>query len=564
MKRVGIASSILLVIGFAALAGNPTPSPPPDASESRRGLVNTGSQTLGGLKTFVDGGIIATLRTGTTFEGTVILTGFSDGGSPYAIQNSTNSETVSNLTLYVNPDGGNDSNSCIQSNLPCASTMGALSKVPKIIKHIVNIEHSAGVISQPGVLIENFEFYVSGYLVIRGAGYVPATLGAGPVSGSDATWVTGTNIWQNSVSVVSGGWATDALKGLFVCATAQDATACVNGARSCNCRPIVSNTSTTITYIGGMPVSPTGSPYEIRVPSTTLSQTSISGNPTGANSAFEIRNTIRRSVPASGPAGSGVSIADVNITGTSTTSTIFGVSNAALLIVGARFIVPPSFSGSVIGIQGGSSLFSSSGVFGNGFVVDCAGSAATCFGVGTSGSGYVLSVGASAFIRGAPALRIVGTGTLSGTGYSETQTTGTNVFEASGFFGRGLMSGRYICPPGSSGTGVLVGTTPSTPTADSMAFSGGGVYDIANCATGIRITGNSHWKLGSTSVFTDTATALRVDKGGRIEIGGTTITFNGTVTNEIQVDGTNYTLSAVDALSPQVTPVNAYGSWVGR
>ena len=54
---------------FALLVLSQNPSPPPDATATRRGLVNTGTQTFGGIKTFVDGGIIADLRPGSTFNG---------------------------------------------------------------------------------------------------------------------------------------------------------------------------------------------------------------------------------------------------------------------------------------------------------------------------------------------------------------------------------------------------------------------------------------------------------------------------------------------------------------
>jgi hypothetical protein len=59
----------LALLALALLAApSPMPSPPPDATPTTRGLVSTGAQKFGGLKTF-DGGIQADIRPGSYFNG---------------------------------------------------------------------------------------------------------------------------------------------------------------------------------------------------------------------------------------------------------------------------------------------------------------------------------------------------------------------------------------------------------------------------------------------------------------------------------------------------------------
>jgi len=178
---------LILLVGLFAYA-NPTPSPPSDATATKRGLVNTTSQTFSGLKTYVDGGIIADLRTGSTFEGNPILTGFSDGGSSFItsttpIINGRSFETTGSLNLFVNGELGNDNNDCTDGGpFACATISGALFRTPREIQHTTIITtqglSDGGVLDYAGFLLDpSFRFRLDSGITTTALLTIRGTLG---------------------------------------------------------------------------------------------------------------------------------------------------------------------------------------------------------------------------------------------------------------------------------------------------------------------------------------------------------------------------------------------------
>lgn len=220
---VRAAMSVLALLAFTVLAG-PTPSPPPDATATRRGLVGVGTQEFGGLKTFVDGGIVADLKSGTTFNGLQIVTttvndggvllnllpGSTIGGQSFVtsstdagliLQLMTGStynglefltvdagyvplssiQTTAAVTLYVDPTG-NDSNACTSTGTSaCLTVNGALAKLPRFINHNVILNLAAG--TYVPFTIGPFIIMGGVSLSIVGAALAPTTVPSGTATG---------------------------------------------------------------------------------------------------------------------------------------------------------------------------------------------------------------------------------------------------------------------------------------------------------------------------------------------------------------------------------------------
>ena len=111
------------------------------------------------------------------------------------------------------------------------------------------------------------------------------------------------------------------------------------------------------------------------------------------------------------------------------------------------------------------------------------------------------------------------------------------------------------CPAGSTGHGL--GTAQST--APSIFDSPGhnNLYNIQveNCATGVEHRGGGRTFINTLTCVNTTTCAL-VGNGSTLQM--TSASFSG-VTNELQVDGTNYTYSFFTGLSPKRI-VGSHGS----
>lgn len=90
---------------------NPTPAPPPDANENRRGVVSTGAQSFGGKKTFLGGAAVvgllavagATLLEGTDPAAPAVVVRAAPGQSKDALQVQT---ADGGVLMAVTQDGG--------------------------------------------------------------------------------------------------------------------------------------------------------------------------------------------------------------------------------------------------------------------------------------------------------------------------------------------------------------------------------------------------------------------------------------------------------------------------
>jgi hypothetical protein len=91
-----------------------------------------------------------------------------------------------------------------------------------------------------------------------------------------------------------------------------------------------------------------------------------------------------------------------------------------------------------------------------------------------------------------------------------------------------------------------------------------GTHFVTGCGNGLAASEGSTITLntGAALGIASSTTGIQVARGGRIFLNAITPTFT-SVTNELQVDGTNYTHANLVAASPQVLN-SPYGSWVAR
>lgn len=206
--------TVLALLAFTVLAG-PTPSPPPDATATRRGLVNVGTQEFGGLKTFLDGGIIADLRPGSTYNGLEFLT--VDAG--YVLLSSL--QTTAAVTLYVDPTGS-DANACTAiGTAACLTVNGALAKLPKFINHNAVVNVAAGTYAP--FTIGAFTIMGGVSLSIIGAALAPTTVPSGTATGLVGSYDAGRFPSRPSITDPTQAWSpkwgvneTYFMRGLFL------------------------------------------------------------------------------------------------------------------------------------------------------------------------------------------------------------------------------------------------------------------------------------------------------------------------------------------------------------
>lgn len=235
---------ILLPLLLAA-----TPSPPPDATTTVRGLVNTKDQAFSGHKHF-DGGIYTPKINGVPVETTAVV------------------------SLFVNPTGSDTAN-CTDVSTPCATINGARAKLPNHLRHNATITLAAGTYTlTSSQLIDGLTMTDGVSLTIQGSTtwtqWTPASgTATGALTGFTALAFPTRAIFTDSTQTwpAASTWAAAGLgiRGRFVCMT--------SGIQSGNKFPISAASPTTLevsrtSFTGGNPA--TGNTYEICTPSTIL------------------------------------------------------------------------------------------------------------------------------------------------------------------------------------------------------------------------------------------------------------------------------------------------------
>lgn len=228
-------------------------SPPPDATATRRGLVNTKTQTFGGLKTFVDGGVSVqgdlAIDGGLRVSGSAVIDGgLTVGGFPVV------TATSAPMTLFVEKDGGSDSNACTDAGVgACLTLAGALAKVPKFLNHSVTVNVAAGAYAET-FAVDGFSIAQGATLAITGT-MTTATLTTGTATGTVTSYAAPSVTAVPSITDSAQSWTASNLRGRFVTFT--------SGALSGQSHPIYDNTATTIT-LSTTAASMNGATYTIQ------------------------------------------------------------------------------------------------------------------------------------------------------------------------------------------------------------------------------------------------------------------------------------------------------------
>lgn len=426
--------------------------------------------------------------------------------------------TTAAMTLYVDPTGS-DSNACTASGTSaCLTLTSALTRVPRNIGHAVVINLAAGTYTESPT-IGPFVFSTGGSLSIQG-GWEKYTPAAGNATGTVTSYTAGTNGVPPSWTDSGQSWTTNALKGLFFRMT--------SGAFSGQVRAVITgNTATSVTMSANM--AGLSGTYELVVPSATISGTVIITDISGVGTT-------------SGP----LSLSYLNITGTAVSGTL-QISNSNVWGPGAAagvFLrqtrVFSTTGGIACAVRGARVTTTSAGTYFEASAVG--GVSAALYLYESSGTfyGYARTLGTASAITVRNS-RL----TSSASGFYPTVEAPAATAEVVLAYSDGAPTTMYV------GNLVVRGNATSA-----------GIRLGSDTSRGISST-SVQWVQAAiapnTNIWVDTAlTGLTMNVGSSVDLGGSVPAFTG-VTNELQVDGTNYPYSFLSGLSPGVI-IGPYGS----
>lgn len=458
-------------------------------------------------------------------------------------------QTYGNLVFFVDP-AGDDTNSCTEAASPCRTFNGVYAKLPRIIRHNVTVNVAAG----------NYTFDsrwdgaqwssadtsgTSGPIVdFIGPPLVDATLTTGTPTGTITSLVT-THPPLPTITDSSQSWTTDELRGRFLIIT--------SGAANKTMSVIVSNTATTITHTpwGSATVPSVGDTYSIQTPAAIITGTQVVSNHTGGQSLtgrlrytqLEFNSTGNSLYLLNTGPSVMASLGAVRILSSGSFSSFFILGGAGYRTYSGNYLQPTIFVEN-----------SGSGQALNLATVDTTASVAL--------NGYFRSGGLTAVSIDTPGGRVQWNRLVAES--ASTSTSGGAVVRLTGVstpIGVGLSyNWTYVlCRPEYVGAGIYISGSTSMVAAGPVAFR--------NCGIGLLVGGiqpgfpvNTYptqapgftTQSGSYSptLYCDgTTTCVKVMSGGRYT-NYFTPTFIG-VTNEYDIDGTVYTHSFINSLTPK-------------
>lgn len=490
----------------------------------------------------------------------------SSGSSSSTCATDSTCTTQASVTLYVDSTGS-DSNACTSSGSSACSTFpGAISKLPKTIRHPVTINGASG--NFGGFVVQGFQFdpadVANGAYIDFVGTLSTATATTGSATGTATAGSAGSGATFGSISNSGESWTTNDFKGKII--------ETLTGTGSGQTRIVCSNTSTVITICGTWTAPASGTTYAVRdwgtVVNTALNQPAIPGSAAGSPVALNVQSNgyVRNSSTASGspvrfdrmkfaPGSSGqqavrvfdsqVGFFESSINGNTTGVGLFPAANASVQV-------------NVCYLSSGSTN-------------------ALSMSFATSPTGAYVSTNSLYESAGGPVLNLTGVLSFTGTQVNSTANTG-NAAIANSVFGTtlGSFSGTNItCTSGGSTVGLHVGGLNATDSSGTYTTGSRGVASYlfstgatwTNCPTGIRVVGfNAAVGLltGGTYTMTgaSTGTALQVVKGGKLVVGASPTISS--YTTETDIDGTTQTLATITGATPPAQRDVTYGSFIGR
>lgn len=494
---------------------------------------------------------------GVTIQGTLVVDGglsayefyYSDGGRPLAIGEF---KTTGALTYYVAEDG-TPANDCLSVSTPCRHPQEVISRLPRFLDFPVTISIDGGVYDG-GINFNNINSRADITAITMMGQFKNLAVLTGTATGTTSA-VSHTAVPLPTFTDSTQTWTVNDLRGHFFRFSS-------GGSSGQRCI-IQSNTATVVTcatpVFTGTPVA--GDTYVIETPAAVVVSTS------SAVPAIQLNGTLVNANIQN------ISFEDNASSGSSTGCQF--TNPGSVLLQRSRCVATSSNLGAGMRGPGSNGL--------GGFL-----SLITVYAGATTGGNVAtglaivrirgLSISGSYFLGNTPNAAT----TIDTLGWSYTSSGGFTSENLSGGTGSAINiwrsgeAGQYsgnslsplitaICQPGSSGIGLGYG---EAATSGSTAFFAPlcdgtipGLY-VKNCATGLFLNPHSTARfLGATNLTFDTVTtAFSTSKGSAIDLNGFTPSFSG-VTNEIQLDGVNYTYSFLNSLNPGVIS-NSYGTAV--
>lgn len=495
-----------------------TPSPPPDATTTRRGLVSTTAQAFSGLKTF-DGGLF-----------TPTVNGFAPVTS-----------AAVPATLWVDRALGSDSNDCVDAGvLACATVTRAITRLPIRLDAVWTINVAAGVYDD-AFAVENMDLQRSGGLIIQ-SDAVTAPVDGGSATGSVTSYAGASSAGAGVMTDSTQSWVVDALIGYCLRLTSGPAVG--------SCKAVTANTSTTVTVAGPFSANPVaGNTYVLQTPGATFA----------VDAGIVIRGVHARGQPSVNTSLGLLQLRNLSLHRTPSTGAVLTIQESSASLSGTRVVAPTGVT-----VAGAQAFAITGGSY-----------------VEANGAGSALSVGSSV-LRSTPTLLTVGTGDSfvrnRGTGPALTVSSGGSAVGLNGTYssiGSVASTGGVValagpiassqsqnvwvnCTTAATGVGVRFGFYTNTASSPPMTTTWSSGLYVSGCATGLTSTGLHTHTLGAPA-FTNVTTAIVAARRSVFDFNGTTPTFTG-VTTELQLDGTNYTLATLTAAGPPSLLTSPYGS----
>jgi hypothetical protein len=436
-------------------------------------------------------------------------------------------QTYGTISLFVDGTLGSDSNPCTASGASaCATFAAAMAKVPRFIQHNVTIAIAAGTYTEAFAITDrkltnNVSITVTG----AQASFAVAT---GTNSGTSTAATAATTASPATMTDSGQAWTVNNLRGRFVVFS--------SGALSGQTIPIASNTATTLT-LATSNTPGVGSAYTIQSPSVIFA---AAGTTPYRLSAIDGSGTIS------------LSDLDFSRTGTGVNFSLAGSETTLVSVSRSRFVASATNTIAISAVSGSLSLtnchvqaLSSSG-------------ALSCTATGIAGSGaiactssntnFVAAAGAALFLNNAKQ-SVFSSSPMESDGASGVLTvTGSNNVR---------LGGVWLTCAGGASSGLSTSTSSQPPVPSYITSTG--TLAVSGCTDGILLYGAA-WLRTSLVAITSATRGVSLTSGARVDFLLQVPTFT-TVTNEIQLDSTNYTYSFLSGLSPAVIS-NSYGTTV--
>lgn len=463
-------------------------------------------------------------------------------------------QTTAALNLFVDGSAGSDTNPCTASGASaCATIQAAYNKIPKLVRHPVNVTVATG--NYVGAYLMDYGFdpvsLTNGAYIQTTGTLITATISTGSATGTATAGTAGSTTTFGTLTDSGQTWTVNNLAGFIIEIT--------GGTGSGQTRIIHSNTATAIT-IEGTWTAPTGtSTYAVRdwgaVITTAINQPAVGGAAAGAPAGLIIAGAqISRLVALAGgnyyfdrmksaPAGA-ASIGASAGTGT----TYFNESrlNGSTTAAGLRSDTSASVNVIDSYISSGTSVA---------IRFDANGTSTLTTGVLNVQRSEITSASTS------QVLALGGTVLLTSSSLGSTSSSTTSIVAMSNTNVSRVSTCNITCTAGGSTVGLFNQSSATNGSYSSITID---ANTYTACPIGIELIGPSQITAITAQTLTGPVggTAIIALRGGHIELQIDPVVS--TYGTELNVDGITSTVSAWSALTPvSIYNIN-YGSFIGR